>query len=64
LSLSEAEEIESAEVLPDPAWIGWSPISVLPLVTIACRSLLVPWVFMWILSFAESEWCAVRFGHL
>jgi alginate O-acetyltransferase complex protein AlgI len=33
------------------AW-GWFPIFVLPLTAIACRNLLPPWVFMWILSFA------------
>ncbi|MGA7381410.1 MAG: hypothetical protein WBX03_11205 [Terriglobales bacterium] len=32
--------------------LGWLPISVLPLAAIACRSLMPPWVFMWILSFA------------
>ena len=31
---------------------GWVPISVLPLTAVACRNLLPPWVFMWILSFA------------
>jgi hypothetical protein len=31
---------------------GWLPISVLPLTAVACRNLLPPWVFMWILSFA------------
>jgi len=52
LSLSEAEEIESAGVVQGSLWIGWLPISVLPLVAIACRNLLLPWAFMWILSFA------------
>ncbi len=31
---------------------GWLPISVLPLTAAACRNLLPPWVFMWVLSFA------------
>jgi hypothetical protein len=31
---------------------GWLPASVLPLTAVACRNLLPPWVFMWILSFA------------
>jgi alginate O-acetyltransferase complex protein AlgI len=31
---------------------GWLPISVLPLAAVACRNLLPPWVFMWILAFA------------
>jgi membrane bound O-acyltransferase family protein len=47
LSLSETEEIESAE----SSWIGWLPISVLPLTAVACRNLLPAWVFMWLLSF-------------
>jgi len=33
------------------AW-GWFPIFVLPLTAVACRNLLPPWVFMWVLSFA------------
>ncbi|MGA7693622.1 MAG: MBOAT family protein [Candidatus Sulfotelmatobacter sp.] len=32
--------------------IGWLPICVLPLTAVACRKLVPPWVFMWILSFA------------
>src|SRR6266849_8443894 len=32
--------------------LGCPPISVLPLTAVACRNLLRPWVFMWILSFA------------
>ena len=52
MSLSEVEETESAEGLQDSPWIGWLPISILPLVAIACRNLLLPWAFMWILSFA------------
>ncbi len=31
---------------------GWFPLLVLPLAAVACRNLLLPWVFMWILSFA------------
>jgi Membrane bound O-acyl transferase family len=41
---------ETAAFRPQ-AW-GWLPISVLPLTAVACRNLLPPWVFMWILSFA------------
>lgn len=52
MSLSEADEIESAEVAQDSPWIGWLPISALPLAAIVCRNLLPPWMFMWILSFA------------
>jgi Membrane bound O-acyl transferase family len=32
--------------------LGWLPICVLPLTAVACRNLLTPWVFMWVLSFA------------
>jgi hypothetical protein len=31
---------------------GWLPISILPFTVAACRNLLPPWLFMWILSFA------------
>jgi len=50
LPQSETKEI-AAEVLHS-SWIGWLPISVLPLGAVACRNLLPAWVFMWILSFA------------
>jgi hypothetical protein len=32
--------------------LSWFPILVLPLAALACRNLVPPWVFMWILSFA------------
>jgi hypothetical protein len=40
-------------------WIGWVPIAVLPLACIAFRSILIPWVFMWLLAgaiFAGCKW--------
>jgi alginate O-acetyltransferase complex protein AlgI len=52
LPLSETKEIESAEVARGSLWIGWLPISVLPGMAVACRGLLPPWAFMWVLSFA------------
>ena len=52
MSLSETNESRSAEVVEGPPWIGWLPISVTPLVALAFRNRLPPWVFMWILSFA------------
>ncbi len=52
LPLSETKEIESPEITRGSPWIGWLPISVLPLMAVACSNLLPPWVFMWILSFA------------
>ena len=52
LSQSESEEIESPQTVQGPQWIGWLPISVLPLTAVSCRNLLPSWVFMWILSFA------------
>jgi hypothetical protein len=41
------------------AWIGWMPIAVLPLACVAFRSVLIPWVFMWLLAgaiFAGCKW--------
>ena len=40
-------DVESARKL-----LSWFPILVLPLAALACRNLVPPWVFMWILSFA------------
>jgi hypothetical protein len=40
------------DVTEGSRWIGWLPISVLPLTAVACRNLLPPWVFMWVVSFA------------
>lgn len=40
-------------------WIGWAPLAVLPLATIALRGVLIPWVFMWLLAvaiFAGCKW--------
>jgi Membrane bound O-acyl transferase family len=51
-TLSETTEIESSELVRGSSWIGWLPISGLPLMAVACRSLLPAWAFMWILSFA------------
>ena len=51
MPLGETKEIE-AEVVHGSSWIGWLPISVLPLTAVACRNLVPAWVFMWILSFA------------
>jgi len=52
LPLREANEIESIGVTESSRWIGWLPISVLPLTAVAFRNLLPAWVFMWVLSFA------------
>jgi hypothetical protein len=52
LSQSEPKEIESAGRAHDSQWIGWLPILVLPVAAISCRNRLLPWVFMWTLSFA------------
>jgi len=40
------------EVAQGSSWMGWLPICVFPLSSVACRNLLPPWVFMWVLSFA------------
>lgn len=40
-------------------WISWTPLIVLPLMTIALRTRLLPWVFMWLLAaaiFAGCKW--------
>lgn len=50
LPLSKAEQVESRGFVQ--GWIGWLPVSVLPLIAIACRNLLTSWGFMWILAFA------------
>ncbi len=49
---SESQDTESAEPARRSQWIGWIPISVLPLTSVCCRNLLPAWVFMWTLSFA------------
>ena len=51
-SQSESEEIESVAPVQASQWIGWLPISVMPLTVISCRNLLPSWVFMWTLSLA------------
>jgi len=40
-------------------WIAWVPLAVLPLACIALRSVLIPWVFMWLLAgtiFIGCKW--------
>ena len=40
-------------------WIAWVPLILLPLLTIALRARLLPWVFMWMLAaaiFAGCKW--------
>jgi hypothetical protein len=51
-SQSQSQEIESAALSQASRWIGWLPISVMPLIVISCRNLLPSWVFMWTLSLA------------
>ena len=51
LPVSETKAVESAEIARGSSWNGWLPISVLPVMAVACRNLLPPWVFMWVLSF-------------
>ena len=48
----KAKASGSVDVTDGPPWIGWLPIAVLPLTAVACRNLVPPWVFMWVLSFA------------
>lgn len=59
MSPTEADQIESAEFVQGLSWVGWLPISILPLVAFACRNLLPAWAFMWILSltiFVSLKW--------
>jgi hypothetical protein len=51
-SQSESDEIESAAPVRGSQWIGWLPISMMPLTVVSCRNLLPSWVFMWTLSLA------------
>ena len=51
-------------------WIGWAPLVLLPLLTIALRGMLLPWVFMWLLAAAifagckwQTWWEALTAGH-
>lgn len=40
-------------------WIGWLPLVALPLAILSFRSVLLPWVFMWLLAaaiFAGCKW--------
>lgn len=40
-------------------WIAWAPLAVLPLIALAFRSLVAPWVLMWLLAltvFAGCKW--------
>lgn len=40
-------------------WISWAPLILLPALTIAFRTKLVPWAFMWLLAaaiFASCKW--------
>jgi hypothetical protein len=48
----ESKPVESVKTERPNQWIGWVPISVLPLGVAICRGLLQPWEFMWCLSFA------------
>lgn len=52
-------------------WIGWMPLIVGPLLAVALRARLVPWVFMWLFAaaiFAGCKWLtwwhARRVGHV
>src|SRR2546423_4343308 len=38
-------------------WIGWTPLLVLPLLVLALRAKLLPWIFMWVLAIAIFAGC-------
>jgi hypothetical protein len=48
----EPNRVTPAKADRNIQWIGWVPIAVLPLGSLAFRDLLPPWEFMWCLSFA------------
>jgi Membrane bound O-acyl transferase family len=51
--------LDGAPNAREHAWIGWVLLAVLPLACIAFRSVLIPWVFMWLLAgtiFAGCKW--------
>jgi hypothetical protein len=50
---------QSAPFLRPPAlaWPGWIPLLVLPVATMALRSRLEPWIFMWLLAVAIFFGC-------
>lgn len=52
MSLSEARMSEASQVAQGSPWIGWIPILGLPLTAVACRNVLPPWAFMWLLAVA------------
>jgi len=52
LSLRETKQSKAAEIVEGRRSIGWLPILVVPVIAVAFRNRLPPWVFMWILSFA------------
>lgn len=61
-NISEAITPRSAAATPSGRWgnwVGWTPLFILPLLTIALRPKLLPWVFMWLLAaaiFAGCKW--------
>jgi Membrane bound O-acyl transferase family len=62
-SISVAENQTGREAQSQPAghasWIAWLPLATLPLAASAFRSVLPPWVFMWLLAgaiFAGCKW--------
>ena len=62
VSQTEAEQQMKAQSAPylapgGPALRGWIPLLVFPLATMAVRSRLEPWCFMWILAFAIFFGC-------
>jgi hypothetical protein len=62
MNQTEAEDHTTAPSAPpftsqEIAWLGWAPLLVLPAATIAVRSRLDPWCFMWVLAFAIFFGC-------
>ena len=61
-NISEVMTPRSAAATPSRSrgnWIGWTPLFILPVLTITFRAKLLPWVFMWLLAvaiFAGCKW--------
>jgi len=59
MSVKRTSAVEAIEPVERTAWIGWLPVTVLPLSTLAVRAFLPSWGFMWALAF--SLYAALKF---
>ena len=59
MASTETRGVKAIQPAGVASWIGWLPLSALPLGTVASRNLLPPWGFMWLLAFsvyASLKW--------